>query len=131
MQQAERYGTPLGQSLRVMAQENRDMRMNEAEKKAAGAAAEADRADDPVLPAGAVRRHSRADRHQGRRDAVGAAIGGRTVRIPAFTPWLLCLDDGHRCDDVAQRGAGSARRRRFNSILICRPGAPIVRSRAR
>ncbi|MGA2997432.1 type II secretion system F family protein [Bradyrhizobium sp.] len=35
LQQSERYGTPLGQSLRVMAQENRDMRMNEAEKKAA------------------------------------------------------------------------------------------------
>ncbi|MBV1934871.1 MAG: type II secretion system F family protein [Parvibaculaceae bacterium] len=34
--QAERYGTPLGQALRVMAQENRDMRMGEAEKKAAG-----------------------------------------------------------------------------------------------
>jgi len=35
LQQAEKYGTPLGQSLRVMAQENRDMRMTEAEKKAA------------------------------------------------------------------------------------------------
>lgn len=35
LQQAERYGTPLAHSLRVMAQENRDMRMNEAEKKAA------------------------------------------------------------------------------------------------
>ena len=35
LMQAERYGTPLGQTLRVMAQENRDMRMNEAEKKAA------------------------------------------------------------------------------------------------
>ena len=35
LQQAERYGTPLGQTLRVMAQENRDMRMTEAEKKAA------------------------------------------------------------------------------------------------
>jgi tight adherence protein C len=33
--QAERYGTPIGHSLRVLAQENRDMRMNEAEKKAA------------------------------------------------------------------------------------------------
>ena len=33
--QAERYGTPLGQSLRVMAQENRDQRMTNAEKKAA------------------------------------------------------------------------------------------------
>jgi tight adherence protein C len=35
LQQSERYGTPLSQSLRVMAQENRDMRMTEAEKKAA------------------------------------------------------------------------------------------------
>jgi tight adherence protein C len=35
LQQSERYGTPLGQSLRVVAQENRDMRMTEAEKKAA------------------------------------------------------------------------------------------------
>ncbi|MEX2128094.1 MAG: type II secretion system F family protein [Xanthobacteraceae bacterium] len=34
--QAERYGTPLGQALRVLAQENRDMRMSAAEKKAAG-----------------------------------------------------------------------------------------------
>ncbi|GAK45330.1 type II secretion system protein [Tepidicaulis marinus] len=33
--QAERYGTPLGQALRVMAQENRDIRMAAAEKKAA------------------------------------------------------------------------------------------------
>ncbi|WP_296576802.1 type II secretion system F family protein [Phreatobacter sp.] len=33
--QAERYGTPLANTLRVMAQENRDMRMSEAEKKAA------------------------------------------------------------------------------------------------
>src|SRR4051812_19804145 len=36
LQQAERYGTPLAQTLRVMSQENRDMRMTEAEKKAAG-----------------------------------------------------------------------------------------------
>jgi tight adherence protein C len=33
--QAERYGTPLGQALRVMAKENRDMRLSNAEKKAA------------------------------------------------------------------------------------------------
>jgi tight adherence protein C len=33
--QAERYGTPVGQALRVMAKENRDARMSEAEKKAA------------------------------------------------------------------------------------------------
>ncbi len=35
LQQSERYGTPLGQTLRVLAQESRDSRMNEAEKKAA------------------------------------------------------------------------------------------------
>jgi len=33
--QAERYGTPLGTALRVMAHENREMRMQAAEKKAA------------------------------------------------------------------------------------------------
>ena len=33
--QSERYGTPLGQALRVLAQENRDQRMQAAEKKAA------------------------------------------------------------------------------------------------
>ena len=33
--QAERYGTPVGQALRVMAKENRETRMSEAEKKAA------------------------------------------------------------------------------------------------
>jgi len=33
--QAERYGTPIGSALRVMAEESREHRMNEAEKKAA------------------------------------------------------------------------------------------------
>jgi tight adherence protein C len=33
--QAERYGTPIGTALRVLSQESRDQRMNEAEKKAA------------------------------------------------------------------------------------------------
>ena len=33
--QSEKYGTPLGQSLRVLATENRELRMQEAEKKAA------------------------------------------------------------------------------------------------
>jgi tight adherence protein C len=35
LNQAERYGTPLGQALRVVSQESRARRMNEAEKKAA------------------------------------------------------------------------------------------------
>jgi len=34
MIQAEKYGTPLGQALRIMAKENRDMRLATAEKKA-------------------------------------------------------------------------------------------------
>jgi tight adherence protein C len=33
--QAERYGTPLGSALRVMAKENRDLRLSAAEKKGA------------------------------------------------------------------------------------------------
>ena len=36
LSQAEQYGTPLGTALRVLAQESRDNRMMEAEKKAAG-----------------------------------------------------------------------------------------------
>ena len=35
MIQAERYGTPLGSALRIMAKENRDMRLSAAEQKAA------------------------------------------------------------------------------------------------
>jgi tight adherence protein C len=35
LNQAEKYGTPLGQALRVAANENREMRMQEAERKAA------------------------------------------------------------------------------------------------
>jgi tight adherence protein C len=33
--QSEKYGTPMGQALRVTAAENREMRMHEAERKAA------------------------------------------------------------------------------------------------
>ena len=36
LNQAERYGTPIGSALRVLSQESRDQRMIEAEKKAAG-----------------------------------------------------------------------------------------------
>ena len=35
LNQSEKYGTPMGQALRVAAQENREMRFSEAEKKAA------------------------------------------------------------------------------------------------
>ena len=35
LNQAEKYGPPLGQALRVTATENREMRMQEAERKAA------------------------------------------------------------------------------------------------
>ena len=37
--QAERYGTPVGNTLRVLAQESRDTRMMEAERKAAALSA--------------------------------------------------------------------------------------------
>ena len=73
LNQAEKYGTPIGTALRVLAQESRDMRMQEAEKKAAALAAEADRPDDPVLPAGSLRRHHHAGRHPGRRYLVRSA----------------------------------------------------------
>jgi tight adherence protein C len=39
MIQAEKYGTPLGSALRVMAKENRDLRLSAAEKKAAALSA--------------------------------------------------------------------------------------------
>ena len=96
LQQAERYGTPLGNALRVMAQENRDMRMSEAEKKAAGAAAQADRADDPVLPAGAVRRHSRPGGDQGHGHPVARACKRRAVSDKTST-----------IDQVPASGAGN------------------------
>ena len=70
LQQSERYGTPLGQSLRVMAQENRDMRMNEAEKKAAALPPKLTVPMILFFLARAVCRHSRTHRHQGRGDAV-------------------------------------------------------------
>ena len=35
LNQAERYGTPMADALRIVAQESRDMRMAEADKKAA------------------------------------------------------------------------------------------------
>ena len=59
-------------------------RMNKAEKKAAALPPEADRADDPVLPAGAVRRHHRSGGHPGHpRDASvnsSPALGGQLCR---------------------------------------------------
>jgi hypothetical protein len=57
--QSERYGTPLGKTLRVMAQEKPRHAHVGGREEGRLFAAEADRADDPVLPAGAVRRHSR------------------------------------------------------------------------
>ena len=55
-----------------------------------GAAAEADGADDPVLPAGAVRRHSRTDRHQDLRAALTPARL-RTARGPQPV-FRICKD---------------------------------------
>ena len=62
LQQSERYRTPLATMLRVMAQENRDMRMAEAEKKAAGLPPKLTVPLILLLPAGTVHRHSRSGR---------------------------------------------------------------------
>ena len=65
MVQAERYGTPLGGALRVMSKENRRAAPRRRREKGRPAAGPADRADDPVLPAGAVRGHPGPGDHQG------------------------------------------------------------------
>ena len=65
LQQAERYGTPLGtHAARHGAGKPRHAHVGSREE-GRRPAAEADRADDPVLPAGAVHRHSRPGRDQG------------------------------------------------------------------
>ena len=65
--QAERYGTPVAHALRVLANESRDHAHERRREEGGRLAAETHRADDPVLPAGAVRRHSRPGRHPGQR----------------------------------------------------------------
>ena len=65
--QSERYGTPLGTALRVLAQENRDTRMSEAEKRAA-ALPQADGADGTVLSAGDLHRALGPGRYPGVRE---------------------------------------------------------------
>ena len=63
--QAERYGTPVAHALRVLASESRDMRMNEAEKKAAALPPKLTVPMILFFLPGAVRDHSRARRHPG------------------------------------------------------------------
>ena len=75
MTQAETYGTPLANALRVMAKENRDLRLSAAEKKAGRPAGQTDRADDPVLPAGAVHRHPGAGDPERHRHDEGGQLG--------------------------------------------------------
>ena len=78
LMQSERYGTPLGtEPARDGAGKPRHAH-DRGREEGRRAAAEADGADDPVLPAGAVRGHSRADRHQGRRDAVSGGVAPAT-----------------------------------------------------
>ena len=85
LQQAERYGTPLAQTLRVMAQENRDMRMIGSREKGRRPAAQADGADDPVLPAGAVRRHPGPGRHPRQQYEPDELIGLIGIRFAGQT----------------------------------------------
>jgi hypothetical protein len=67
MIQTERYGTPLASALRVLSAEFRNERMMRAGREGRAAAGDHDRAADPVHPAGAVHRHSRAGRVLDRR----------------------------------------------------------------
>ena len=76
LQQAERYGTPLGaDAARDGAGEPRHAH-DRGREEGRRPAAEADGADDPVLPAGAVRRHPGARRHPGIGDV---PLSGRQV----------------------------------------------------
>jgi|GEM_PF-31241 len=61
--QAERYGTPLGTALRIVAQESRDNRMILAEKNGRGIAAQIDGTDDIVFSPRAFRGHLDAGNH--------------------------------------------------------------------
>ena len=63
-------------ALRVLSQESRDQRMNAGRKEGGGAAADPDGADDPVLSAGPVRRHSHAGGHSDQSlELIGRAPG--------------------------------------------------------
>jgi hypothetical protein len=115
LQQAERYGTPLGTTMRVLAQENRDMHVRGREE-GRRPAAEADGADDPVLPAGAVRRDSRSGCDPGD----GAAIGRRrlrsgTVRRGCERP-EASGGAGLRAGDVVRGRRGAAMRQHLPQI---------------
>ena len=61
--QAEKYGTPLGTALRVVVAGKPRPAHDGSREKSGVPAAEADRADDHVLPAGSVRRHPDAGGH--------------------------------------------------------------------
>ena len=58
--QSEKYGTPLGAALRVLAQESRDQRMTLGGEEGGFFAADFDRAYDPFLSSRAILRDSRA-----------------------------------------------------------------------
>jgi tight adherence protein C len=86
LQQAERYGTPMAQTLRVMAQENRDMRMAEAEKKAAALPPQINSPDDSVLPSSSIHCHSRSGGDQGNqleRDELIVLVSFLAAELPA------------------------------------------------
>ena len=65
--QAERYGTPVAHCAARACQRKPRHAHERGGEEGGRAAAEAHRADDPVLPAGAVRHHPRPGRHPGQR----------------------------------------------------------------
>ena len=68
--QSERYGTPLGTALRVLAQENRDSPHAGSGTEGRSASSKTDRANDPVLLAGYLRHHSGTIRNPGHEAAI-------------------------------------------------------------
>jgi hypothetical protein len=98
--QSERYGTPIAQALRVLAQESRDAAHAGSGEEGCRPAAQAHGADDPVLPAGSDRRHPRAGRDPGDGQFLGRrAAVTRHLVLQIWMAW--------------QSAAGNSVRRRF------------------
>ena len=98
----------MGQALRVTAQENREMRMQEAEKQGGLAARQAHRADDRLLPAVPVRRHpGPGDHHDQADDALAARV--------------FCVLSSSRHRSCSERGGVSRN-------AGCSPGLPVMAS---
>ena len=130
--QSERYGTPLGAALRVLSQESRDQ-THDCGRESGRAAADTDRADDPVLPTRAVRDpdpgHGPDQRVEFSRPSSGARP--RDPGGPRF--WLRRAAGRRMIRFVAQRSENirrrPSRRRRLRATWLAQRRPPAARSR--